>query len=243
MNRFKIIIAGNSVAMRVRPSANYPNNINYSSILQKLLESKLDHYTVQVDNKAKGGLLVSDVIMNIDNLINEYPNYYILNLGVNDASTREVPLWFSKKVNSPVKNRLDYVFSGIHANIFKKNRPFFVKLRGKKTWVKEKDFKNYFDFLISTLIKDTNARIICLPINPANERVEEQLPGSLNFHLRYNEQIKNITNEHGQIYLDTTSFISLKDYPDGIHYSENGHRQIANKLYELIINDLKSNDV
>lgn len=234
MNRLKIIVVGNSVAMRVRPPVKFPANKNYSVILQNLLENELDDLYVQVENKAKGAYLITDVLSDIDSLVHEFPHYYILNFGVVDASTREIPHWFYKFVNNPVKNRFEYFCSGIHAHLFMKHRPFFVKLRRKKSWVSENDFAKYFELLITTLIKETNARIISLPINPANKRVEKQLPGSNEKHLKYNEHIKNITIKHGQFFVDTTAFISQQDYPDGVHYSDNGHQLIASKLKELI---------
>lgn len=239
MNWLRIIVIGNSVAMRIRPPSQFPVNKNYSMLLQNLLENELDNSLVQVDNMATGGSLVRDVVRDIDVYVNKFPQYYILNVGVNDASTREIPHWFNKYVNSPIKNNFEYLCSGLHANIFKKHRPFFVKLRGHKSWVSEYDFAEQFELLIATLLKETNARIISLPINPANDRVEKQLPGSYEKHLKYNENIKNITSKYNQIFIDTTTFIKKQDYPDGVHYSKTGHELIAAQLKELIISELK----
>ena len=239
MNRLKIIVVGNSVSMRVRPPTPFPTNQNYSVLLQGLLENDLDNFYIQVDNKAKGALLIRDVLCCTDMLVREFPQYYILNFGVVDASTREVPYWFYQYTNKIVKNKFEYFFSGLHAHLFMKHRPFFVNLRRRKSWVSENDFVKYFALLISTLLKETNARIISLPINPANERVEKLLPGSRKKHLRYNEHIKNITIKHSQLFMDTNTFINQQDYPDGVHYSHSGHQLIASKLRDLIINDLK----
>ena len=238
MNRLKVVIVGNSVAMRVRPPEKFPSNQNYSILLQSLLEKELDNFVVQVDNKAKGASLVSDILSNIDILIQEFPHYYILNLGVVDASTREVPYWFYQLVNKQVKNNFEYLCSGLYANFFMKYRPFFVNLRGKKSWVSEKDFENYFNLIVSTLLKETNTRIIFLTINPANDRVEKLLPGSRHNHYQYNEHIKNIAVKYEQLLLDTSTFINHQNYPDGVHYSTSGHQLIAHKLKEMIINDL-----
>ncbi|RLD41033.1 MAG: hypothetical protein DRI86_14205, partial [Bacteroidetes bacterium] len=68
--------------------------------------------------------------------------------------------------------------------------------------------------------------------------VEEQLPGSHLKHLRYNDHIKEITEKFDQIFVNTSSFTSEKEYPDGVHYSLNGHKLIASKLKEIILWDI-----
>jgi len=239
MRQLKISVIGNSVAMRVRPPQQYPYNNNYTYLLEKSLNDVQEDYSFQVNNLAYGGELVREAIYNIDKIIRVYPNYYILNFGVNDASTREAPHWFYKLANTIVKNWYEYIFSGIYANLFKKYRPFFVKIRRYRSWISEKDFINQYDILVATLIKDTNARIISLPINNANDRVEKQLPGSAAKYIKYNEHIKNITNKYNQIFIDTNSFINQSEYPDGIHYSHKGHKLLAIKLKEIILKDLK----
>lgn len=239
MKRIKIIVIGNSVPMRVRPPLAFPNNKNYTVILQGLLENELGDLRIDVDNRAIGASILRDTLNSIESLIQEFPHYYIINFGVVDASTREIPFWFYKYINKPVKSRFKYFCSGLYAHSIQRHRPFFVKLRGKKSWVHERKFAHQFNLLITALLKETNARLICLSINPASDRIEKQLPGSYQNCIKFNKHIKEIASKHGQMFIDTTELISDGDYPDGVHYSHKGHQVIAAHLKESIIKDLK----
>ena len=110
-----------------------------------------------------------------------------------------------------------------------------MKLRGKRSWISRKKFKKYFSELVQTLSKETNAKIIAIPINPANQRVEKQLPGSLKKHLEYNTIIKEIIKDHSQEILNTDFLQSEIHYPDGVHYSLEGHQIVAKEISKIIL--------
>jgi hypothetical protein len=242
MRNIKICIIGNSVALRIRPNDSYPNNKSYSIILNELLCKAFPDSNIFVRNKSIGATPITEFLSNVDTLINEQPDYYIVNLGVVDSSTREIPLWLYKYVNNPVKSRLNYIISGIYSRVFMKNRQFFVNIRGNKSWITHKDFAKYYDLLLASFIKETNSRIICLPINIANDRIEHQLPGSRKNHNSFNGSIEEIANKHNQLYVKLQDFILNSDYPDGVHFSSAGHFKVASRLMELIVTDLKINN-
>ncbi len=239
IKKLKIVVAGNSVALRVRPPEEYPGNENYSMLLEKNLQESLQNHIILVENRSSGALTIPEAVNQTDELINDFPDFYILNFGVVDASTREIPQWLYKRVNKKAKSTFEYLLAAVHGNIFRKNRPFFVKIRGKRSWVSKKKFRKYLSLMIETLKKETNARIIALPINPANDRVEQELPGSREKQLIYNRCIQEICNKHDQIFVNTTDFIEEKHYPDGVHYSAEGHELMAEKLTEVILNENK----
>ena len=88
--------------------------------------------------------------------------------------------------------------------------------------------------MIEKLLKETNAVIIGLSINPADERVENSLPGSRMNHLKYNQLIKNALDQERCYYIDLQEELTPKDYPDGIHYSKSGHEKVARRIIDLI---------
>ncbi len=235
MKNLTITIVGNSVALRVRPTQQYPDNNNYTKLLEKELSTQLPSHNVRLINKAIGALTTYDVIQKIDEYINTFPELYILDLGVVDASTREIPRWLNQWINSKKENLILFLIRAFFNHLIKKNRSFFVTLRGKRSWISERKFKIYYTDIVKTLIKETNAKIIAIPINPANQRVEKQLPGSLKKHLEYNKIIEKIIKDHSQEFLNTDFLKPEIHYPDGVHYSPEGHQVIAKKISKIIL--------
>jgi len=240
MKKLSITIVGNSVALRVRPTKDYPNNLNYSQLLPKHIEAKLFDTIVCVNNLSKGASTIYDFYVNTDELIRTFPDFYIINLGVVDASTREIPLWINRIANSKRKNLLTFIFA-MYRNFIIKHRPFFVNLRFKRSWISKSMYKKYFDSLIHTLVKETNSQIIILPINIGNKRIESELPGSQKNHIAYNKLMKEIAQKYNQIFLDLSDLQSEKHYPDGVHYSTEGHKIVADRIANIIINKINNN--
>lgn len=224
----KITIVGNSVALRVRPVENHPYNRNYSSLI--LGAEKLRN----IENKALGATTVSNWVSMMDSIVNTFPDIYIINIGVVDATVREVPLWFYRLAN----RKSDTIFTKfckiLYRRIFKKARRLLALLRGKRSWISIRKFTTEFELLIKTLIKETNAKIIVIPINIANGRIERQLPGTKENHRKFNNRIEKITKKYDQYILDISDFQSEKFYPDGVHFNKTGHLEVANRLDKLI---------
>lgn len=225
----KITIIGNSVALRVRPPEDHPDNKNYT----QLLTEKTGVNDI-VENKAIGATTIRNWLQMNDQIINSFPDLYIINIGVVDATTREVPLWFYRLATKKIDNFITRLIKNIYRGLISRMRPFFSMLRGSRSWVSIKKFKKSYDELLETLIKETNARIITLPINPADERVEKQLPGSRKNHIKYNKVIEEITKKHNQYFLDLTDLNSEEHYPDGVHFNATGHEIVAEKIESLI---------
>lgn len=231
MRRLKICILGNSVSLRNRPVEAYPNNKNYGALLE---ESLSDDYQVTVVNKAFGRATVIDISERMDSYINEFPDFYILNIGVCDATTRPVSRFYGDIINNPKSSFLKTVLSSVYYRIIKPHSSFFVKFRGYKSWVSKKKFRIRFENIVSELTKDTNAEMIILSINKGIDRVENIVPRSRENYLAYNSIIKDISNKYGHIYLDTTDMDDKEYYPDGTHYNLSGNKEIASRLTKII---------
>lgn len=231
----KIVIIGNSVALRVRPPLEAPHNKNYGSVLQDLLSSEYPEQTFLVNNKGLSRLLISEVFERFDEYVQEFPDYYIINLGVVDASTREIPLWYANMMRSEKNSLLHQLINGIHYHLIKRHHAFFVKLRGKKTWISERKFEHYYRRLLGELKKETNARFITLSVNAGNDRIETKIPGSLKNYVKYNELIQKVSAEFGAKYIDTLEIMVSEEVPDGIHFSAEGHQKLAEKIKNVIL--------
>ena len=238
----KITIIGNSVAMRVRPPLNYPENINYTRHLEKILRERIEKDT-HVQNLSLGGLTIKEVFPQMDEYIRTFPDFYILNLGVVDSCTRDIPYWLFKIIYGNKQDLFHRVIGKLYYSaILKKIRPFLVILRGKRSWISEKKYKRMFCTLIEILIKETNAKIIVLPINLADERVEKQLPGSRSNHIKFNNIMNEACQNERIQYVNFSEFNSNEYYPDGIHFSGRGHKKIAEKTFEIIKREKQINN-
>ncbi len=238
-DQIRITVVGNSVALRVRPPEKQPDNKNYTILLEEMLNEMLPNKRVAINNKAIGASTVYNIVQDVDVLVQTFPDFYIVNLGVVDASTREVPLWFSRLATKQSHRLIHRLAHHFHRGVLYKIRPLLVKLRGKRTWISKKTFEKHFSFLIRTLQKDTNAYIIVLAINIANERIEKNLPGSKKKHVQYNKIMKKATLERGYAFMETDSLSSAIHYPDGVHFSAEGHKIIAEKIGKIILEQVK----
>ena len=230
----KISIIGNSVAMRVRPPLDYPENNNFSQCLEEIFREKWDK-NIHIQNLSLGALTIKEAISRMDEYIRTFPDYYILNLGVVDASTRDIPHWVFRIFYGPKDGLLPGVLRKLYYNpVSKRIRPFFVHLRGKRSWISANKYNKLFHLLVDTLIKETNAKIIVLPINIANDRIEKQLPGSRLNHKKFNVIMNEACKRVRVHYLNIEKWNTDEYYPDGIHFSGKGHKIIAEKIFEAI---------
>lgn len=234
MRKVKITIIGNSVAIRIRPLSDTQNNKNYAILLEELLESTNANTFAVINNTSFTRATIIDLIKNTDNYLNDFSDYYILNIGIPDASTREIPFWFANIINQSNHSIFVWLFKKLHSEIFAKKRALFVKLRGKRTWVKESLFKRKYEELVKLLMKETNAKIIAMSISLPNERIEKAIPGTYENCIKYNKIIEEICQKNNIVYLNLDFLEPENHYPDGIHYSQMGHEIVANKIFEQI---------
>lgn len=235
----RIVIIGNSVAMRNRPPLPAPDNGNYGQYLEEYLNARCQDKTCLVTNTAFSRATVSDIDLEANNIIQSFPDYYVINLGVVDASAREVPFWFARILDGKSPALFRSLFRGIHHHIFKKHRRFFVKLRGKTPWIKPRKFKREYARTLARLKKETNAHIITLPVNKGNQRIENELPGSMKNYEKYSRIIKEVTENQNAVFIPLDDLNSEEHYPDGIHFSKKGHMAVALKLAGTISNLIK----
>lgn len=238
MRKVKITIIGNSVALRVRPPVKQPDNKNYTGFLEEKWVDTEKSKQLAVLNLAKGATTVYNTIQNLDDFIRTFPNYFIINLGVVDASNREIPLWFYRLASSKKDTLLVKLANIIYREIIIKFRPLLVRLRFKRAWISKKKFEKYYTLLVGELLKETNAKIIVIPINIGSDRIEKQLPGTQKRHQEYNAVMQNVADKFEQRVLDITDLSSDRHYSDGVHYNAVGHKIIADKISKIIIGEV-----
>lgn len=232
----KVSVIGNSVGLRVRPPQPYPDNMNYSQLLQPMLEDQLGT-RVDAENLCVGRSTIRDLLEMGDTIYHSFPNIFIINAGITDCSTREIPLWFSNIIYSSRTSFFRNVAAAIHKFIIIPQRRRFVVLRGKRSWISPRQFRHFYSKLIRDLVKNTNGFLILMKINDCTDRVETQLPGTRANITRFNaiiEDLRDLAPDRIKL-INVDDLNPETDLPDGIHYSREGHDKIAIILRDAVV--------
>lgn len=226
----KIVILGDSVSLRIRPVRKDATEKTYAEHLAALNQGFF------VVNLGRGATSIKGQLADMDPIIRHFPDFYVLNFGIVDCSSRSVPEWVFRFINTIKPNEgLIRRWTRKGVDFFeKKNRKLLVVLRGKRSWTSEKDFKSVYLKTIKLLQKETGAQIICLGINQTDERVESQLPGTKQKIILYNQVINQVCESTGCSYVDTYNLIEPNNVPDGIHFDATGHKQVALLIQEIV---------
>tara|TARA_B100000508_G_scaffold141091_1_gene146312 strand:- start:39648 stop:40367 length:720 start_codon:yes stop_codon:yes gene_type:complete len=234
----RVLIVGSSVALRVRPPRRERSyNFNYASLIETYLnKDESDDSLWIVENKGFTRAITRDILRLKDDISSSGASVVILNLGAVDAPTREIPLWYSDLISVKKKGKVSYhLFNLLHGALFKGVlRPFIVKLRGKRAWTSKKKFERDINEILDHINKDTCSKIIILGINSGNERIEKKLPGTISNYKVYNDILRKISEERSIDFVDVRDLNSKDHFPDGVHYNYDGHKEISDRILNLI---------
>lgn len=232
MNKNKIVILGDSVALRIRPPRKDKADLTYTEHLRAIFPNYI------IENRAIGALPLYKQIKNRDYIIRELPDIFILNFGIVDCSNRPIPYWLFHFINNydESEGKAHQLIRKLLSYIEKKYRSRLVRIRKYKPWTSPQKFKLLYRGLIQQLQKETSARIICIGINKTNERVTSQLHRTNERIEEYNHIIRVSCEKLDCLFIDPKNHIDITDTPDGIHYDAAGHLKIAKTLAQIINN-------
>ena len=226
----KVIIVGNSVALRIRPPRQNEDDLSYAEILDNNLP------TAMVINRAVGATVMPHQSIWVDEMIGYHANCYILNYGVVDACSRSVPRWMWDFINNdnPQRGFIMKVIRFLCGFFEKKFRRTLTVIRGKRGWTRRPAFAFKYEKMLKLIQKDSIAQIICIGINRPSSRIERFLPGSVRNVQRYNEVIRQLATKYNSVYVETFYDFDESYIPDGVHFNAEGHRKLAAMLLEVI---------
>lgn len=229
----KIVIIGNSVALRNRPHVK-EQSLNYGQLISNGLNTKESETLYVIENIAFGRATMPDLHKVADQIVNTFGDLYIINIGVSDAATREMSRWFGDILNQRKQTLKVKIAKGISKFIHLPFRTVLVKLRGRRAWTSKVLFEKLFFELLHKIQHNTSGKIIVIPLSLTNERVEGIVPGTNKNYKEFNQILHKVceTNEVNLLNLDDLD--SKIDYPDGTHFSEAGNKKVANKILSLI---------
>jgi lysophospholipase L1-like esterase len=190
----KIVILGNSVALRNRPHVK-EQSLNYGQLISNALNTTESDTLYVIENIAFGRATMRDLHKVADQIINTFGDLYIVNIGVSDAATREMSRWFGDVLNQRKQTLKVKIFKAITVVFHRPIRTFLIKLRGKQAWTSKSQFKKEFNKLIYKIQHNTNGKIIVLPLLIADARIEKIVPGTTKNYHAFNKIIADICVE------------------------------------------------
>ena len=228
----RITVIGNSVSIRTRPEVGTNDGCYSKVLINSLLKENIE---CQVTNMGYSGRIIYEVEYTLDKYIQTLPDIVIVNLGSVDVATREIPRWFYNRMQLEVGGLRAIIYRFIYRFLIGKWKTSFVKLRGYKSWVSPGQFMDSLDVILKGIKKDSNAKLIVMGVNAGNERIEKVLPRTLQRYQHLNDLLRAYIDKNDIEHLDVSSLNCEIDYPDGIHYSSEGHEKIGKMLFEKII--------
>lgn len=233
MLRKKIVIVGNSVALRNRPHDSLTSK-NYGQIIEQELNNKENNTFFETINLSFTRATVFDLHKIYPQIVNHFGDLYIINLGSSDAPTREISRWFADYLFSNKRTFLVRFLKGFHHFLIKPKRSLFVRIRGKRSWTSAKVFSEEYEKLLHTIQHNTNGKIICLSINMPNDRLEKECPGSTQNYRKFNQIIQEVAQKKDALFLDLSDLNAKQYYPDGTHFNETGNQEVAQRILKVI---------
>ncbi len=224
-----IVLLSNSVGIRIRPFVD--GSKSYYSFLKDQFRS--------TKNFSHGARLSSYYVNRIDDVIAENGDIYILNIGVVDACSRELPYWLYKNLTSKSRSLYGIFKNFFYYNVIAKIRPGLAMARFYRPWINAKRFYRNIDFIVSSIQANVSCSIVIIGINIPDERVEKALPRSVNRVRCYNKILMDVASSRNCRFVDTSELSSSDYYPDGIHFNQDGHIL----LHRMIIESLGGEDI
>lgn len=230
-----ISILGNSVPILIQPFRQNSQEMTYPEHLR-------DNGMIVI-NAAKQSTIASDLYLYLeDECIRYFPDYVIWNFGIVDCTYRARPRWLQnyfsmnawnnsiihRGYNGPMIRGIKFFTKKLWRQLVE--RPAFV-LGLKNRWLSPKDFRFVLRDITKRIFSDTPAKkLLLIGIPPVADWVEKQAPGTQESIKQYNQIMVNLTNEYVNcVFIDPHTLSSSLPLlsPDGIHFTAEGHRLLA----------------
>lgn len=239
----RIVVLGNSVAVRIRPPREDSQERTYAEWLRE------NGHEVSV--VAQSGVLLEEAFATLeDAVVTRFPDWVIINHGVVEVCPRQTIRWIN---NRTIRN---YYLNSVLGRPYQYDSPVsrighlwwrvlnggirrlasLIGLRWR--WSSPDRFLRVLEQTIRVILKETGAKVAVLGINPISARVEGQLPGSADAIVAANAAMQGLSGRMGPRVRFLAPDLYLGDpavmVPDGIHFSAAAHRRIAETLLSLL---------
>ncbi|MBV9495539.1 MAG: SGNH/GDSL hydrolase family protein [Acidobacteria bacterium] len=230
-----VAILGSSVALLVRPPRTSRAQGAYPRLLQDALAPEW-----RVENLSRPTLDIADVFgMLRSDILPLDPDVVVLHVGVNECCPRFLPrrVWRWAKESPRGRSSRPGPLRQVVIQVEKLLRGTLAQ-RWAVSWFTAKEFEAVTGRFLDELCKETRARVIVAGTAVRTLRIERMLPSFRPLASRFDGILARLSRQSGAEFLDVGRIVdSDPDHlqPDGIHFSADGHREIALALRQIIL--------
>lgn len=239
-----ICIVGNSVSLLVWPRRNKTDDLTYAEHLETM--------GWIIKSASRQGVMISDTCFYLeDDVLNNRPDYLILQFGIVEATYRARPRflhrqfsnnnWRNSVVRIPYRGPQKRSLISLLNKAYRQAEKLFFALGIKWRYLSPRLFQDALEQTISTCKRHCGAKgYILIGILPVNERLEEIAPGTRQSTSEFNEIMRAFAENTSHVRFVNPSEIfqqeSLNELiPDSIHLSALGHELLAQKLNAILL--------
>ena len=238
-----ICILGNSVSLLVWPKRNTPNDRTYGEHLRAM--------GWHVKSASRQGVMISDTCLYLeDDVLNNAPDYLILQFGVVESTYRARPRFLHKQfsnnnwrnniVRIPYRGPSKRAFVSLLNKAYQQIEKALFASGIRWRYLSPRHFRDALEQTVAACKKNSGVKgYILVGISPINERLEQIAPGTRQSTAEYDEIMRAYAESTPHV-----SFISLFEVfqneslkevvPDGIHLSALGHKLLAKELNSIL---------
>jgi lysophospholipase L1-like esterase len=227
----RVLVAGNSVALYIRPRD--PGARPYGHLLRDRLQGE-SAQPVDVDIRAENSQTVADLVADCEeSLVAWAPDVVIFQVGIVECTPRVVPHALRRRF---VKGRtpVERLWLAGEALV---RRPL-VGLLGGAPAMSPRAFQAGLTRLCSIGRGEAGARVLCIGIHETTARVTREVPGIQEQIRTFDGAIRAACAASGASYVDPAPVVAELGLdaasPDGIHFSAEGHRRLAARLHDAL---------
>lgn len=242
----RIVVVGPSVGYFVRPTRTQLAEGNYAERLELLLNES--GIPASVTNSAGWFLLVHEAFQQIEDLVLRHsPDVVITNFGMGECQPKIIPTsllrWlFTWKPKSHLPSRVARkVFLKRISKAYAGWGPKIIAALPRTPYrLSPARFELELGRFVAVIRKERRALVLMVNASPAGAKLEATLPGTDRRAQEYNAITARVAEGHDRevevidaraIVLEAGQDVAA---PDGIHFSAEGHRLIAEALHHRI---------
>lgn len=242
----RVVVIGSSTVFLTVPPATERGDDVYAGWLQRDLRALGVEAGVVVHSQWHA--TVREVLPRFEEWVHdELPDVVVVNLGMADCQARVLPTWLLRNTMTWLPGQ-GAVAARYRAGVVPRIREpmrhwqrFWAGRVGERaSRVRPAVFVRSMSRLVSLTVKQCNADVLLLDIDPPNARLLHWMPGLDQRVDRYNRLLEQVVaaGPAGRVQLVRTSSVVAAEpdrlLPDGLHRSAAGHRLVSAHLARVI---------
>ncbi len=227
----RVVVAGNSVALHVAPRRDDRAGGTYADHLRRRLRP-LGGDVVNVARRSN--LVDEDDLEFMAHCQRNDPDAVVMQYGINEAAPRVLPrpLWMWLK-GPQAYGRAKSLLRRVEGRM----EPHLVRWTRAGGWIRPARFEARYRYKVRIVRRESAALPLIVNLGPPTDDLERLLPGMRAAVERYNGILERICREEGAILVDVHGLVldrGMEIQPDGIHFTAEGHRQVADLVWKCL---------